>query len=156
MFPRMATSRHTRYDRILRRGQHSSHGSRHILYGKVPELNPPAKPIVLTDGNLVVIHRRRSGAVRDAPSSFQPHLLPPNALGVQEFIKRLPKTDHPAAFGQHVNADITSLIDDTNALLGTMVSLSGYTLHPETENPEIVYNEHPDDMIAYLIKKNMG
>lgn len=41
---------------------------------------------------------------------------------IQEFIKRLPKTDHPASFGQHVNADITSLIDDTNALLGTMVS----------------------------------
>lgn len=42
----------------------------------------------------------------------------------QEFIKRFPKTDHPAAFGQHVNADITSLIEETNALLGTMVSCS--------------------------------
>lgn len=43
-------------------------------------------------------------------------------LFVKEFIKRFPKTDHPAAFGQHVNADITSLIEETNALLGTMVS----------------------------------
>lgn len=40
---------------------------------------------------------------------------------MKEFIKRFPKTDHPAAFGQHVNADITSLIEETNALLGTMV-----------------------------------
>lgn len=45
------------------------------------------------------------------------------ALLLQEFIKRFPKTDHPAAFGQHVNADITSLIEETNALLGTMVSI---------------------------------
>lgn len=45
----------------------------------------------------------------------------------QEFIKRLPKTDHPAAFGQHVNADITSLIDDAHALLGTMVGTPGTT-----------------------------
>ena len=44
------------------------------------------------------------------------------AVFLQEFIKRFPKTDHPAAFGQHVNADITSLIEETNALLGTMVS----------------------------------
>lgn len=46
---------------------------------------------------------------------------PAAALLCQEFIKRFPKTDHPAAFGQHVNADITSLIEETNALLGTMV-----------------------------------
>lgn len=39
----------------------------------------------------------------------------------QEFIKRFPKTDHPAAFGQHVNADINSLLEDSGALLTTMV-----------------------------------
>ena len=47
------------------------------------------------------------------------------AVFFQEFIKRFPKTDHPAAFGQHVNADITSLIEETNALLGTMVRAGG-------------------------------
>lgn len=48
-------------------------------------------------------------------------------LLVKEFIKRFPKTDHPAAFGQHVNADITSLIEETNALLGTMVSCDDFS-----------------------------
>eukprot|EP00752_Nemacystus_decipiens_P009956 g8879.t1 len=59
-------------------------------------------------------------------SELKEYYVPPDGdlQSYKEFIKRFPKTDHPAAFGQHVNADITSLIEDTNALLGTMVSLA--------------------------------
>ena len=34
-----------------------------------------------------------------------------------------PNNDHPAAFGQHPNADISSQIEDTNDLLNTIISL---------------------------------
>lgn len=77
--------------------------------------------------------RRNAASVEQTVdlNSFAPPPRPPRArtdnvmplLVLQEFIKRFPKTDHPAAFGQHVNADITSLIEETSALLGTMVSL---------------------------------
>ena len=33
------------------------------------------------------------------------------------------QTDHPAAFGQHPNADISSQIEDTRGCLDTLVSL---------------------------------
>jgi len=38
-------------------------------------------------------------------------------------IREFPQDDHPAAFGQHPNADISSQIDDTNTLLSTIISL---------------------------------
>jgi dynein heavy chain len=39
------------------------------------------------------------------------------------FLKTLPVTDHPAAFGQHLNADISSQIENTMSLIATLVSL---------------------------------
>jgi dynein heavy chain len=41
----------------------------------------------------------------------------------KDYIKKLPLTDSPAAFGQHPNADIASQIMDTNSFLGTLLSL---------------------------------
>lgn len=41
----------------------------------------------------------------------------------KEFIKTLPQSDHPSAFGQHPNADISSQIEDTADLLSTIVAL---------------------------------
>ena len=38
-------------------------------------------------------------------------------------IKALPPLDHPAAFGQHSNADIASQIDDSDALITTLGSI---------------------------------
>lgn len=41
----------------------------------------------------------------------------------KEFIKTMPQTDHPGAFGQHPNADISSQIEDTADLLNTILAL---------------------------------
>jgi dynein heavy chain len=41
----------------------------------------------------------------------------------KEYIKGLPMSDHPLAFGQHPNADIASAIMDTQDLLSTVISL---------------------------------
>ena len=40
-----------------------------------------------------------------------------------DYITSLPNTDPPGAFGQHPNAEISSLISETTNLLGTLVSL---------------------------------
>ena len=40
----------------------------------------------------------------------------------------LPHNDHPAAFGQHPNANISSQIEDTNILLKTLVSLQAESI----------------------------
>lgn len=46
-----------------------------------------------------------------------------NLQHYRDFINLLPNTDHPEAFGQHPNADISSLISETSVLFGTLVAL---------------------------------
>ena len=41
----------------------------------------------------------------------------------KDFIRSMPASDHPAAFGQHPNADISSQIEESNELIQTLVSL---------------------------------
>ena len=41
----------------------------------------------------------------------------------KEVIRAMPPTDHPMAFGQHPNADISSQIDDAKVLMDVFVSL---------------------------------
>lgn len=41
----------------------------------------------------------------------------------RDFITVLPNTDRPEAFGQHPNADITSLINETKSMFDTLMSL---------------------------------
>ncbi|KAK7102408.1 hypothetical protein V1264_020630 [Littorina saxatilis] len=41
----------------------------------------------------------------------------------KEYVSMLPNTDHPEAFGQHPNADITSLIQETRMMFSTLLSL---------------------------------
>ncbi|CAM9180031.1 unnamed protein product [Ectocarpus fasciculatus] len=41
----------------------------------------------------------------------------------KEYTRGLPMNDHPLAFGQHPNADISSQIDDANTLIEVLVSL---------------------------------
>lgn len=43
----------------------------------------------------------------------------------REFIKTLPGTDRPEAFGQHANADIAFQLSDSRSLLCTIASLQG-------------------------------
>ncbi|CAH8498270.1 unnamed protein product [Heterobilharzia americana] len=45
----------------------------------------------------------------------------------REFVSLLPQIDHPEAFGQHPNADITSQIQETRVLLDTLLSLQPQT-----------------------------
>ncbi|CAM9828576.1 unnamed protein product [Chrysoparadoxa australica] len=60
-----------------------------------------------------------------ALSELKEYCIPPDGdlQSYKEAIKAFPKTDHPAAFGQHPNADIASLIEDTGNLLDTLISL---------------------------------
>jgi dynein heavy chain len=65
-------------------------------------------------------------AVPSFPLSDQPEYYIPedgDLESYKEYIATLPQTDHPAAFGQHPNADIQSAIQDTNDLLATVISL---------------------------------
>jgi len=43
--------------------------------------------------------------------------------GYKDTIKSFPPTDHPMAFGQHPNADISSQIDDSNIVLDVLLGL---------------------------------
>ena len=41
----------------------------------------------------------------------------------KEIIRQMPQTDHPLAFGQHSNSDMTASIEDANTLIDVLVSL---------------------------------
>jgi dynein heavy chain len=42
----------------------------------------------------------------------------------KDFIRVMPQSDHPAAFGQHSNSDMAASIDDAQNMLSTLVSLA--------------------------------
>ena len=54
----------------------------------------------------------------------------------KDFIRSLPVNDHPMAFGQHPNADISSQIDDANILIEVLVSLQPRAVKVVDENAE--------------------
>mmetsp|Transcript_18885 Transcript_18885/g.22437 ORF Transcript_18885/g.22437 Transcript_18885/m.22437 type:complete len:4042 (-) Transcript_18885:161-12286(-) len=59
-------------------------------------------------------------------SELNEYVLPGEAVdldGMKSFVRSLPQNDHPGAFGQHPNADISSQIEDTNDCISTLVSL---------------------------------
>ena len=55
---------------------------------------------------------------------------------MKETTRGMPQADHPLAFGQHPNADISSQIDDTNVLIETLVSLAPTVVKAVDENAE--------------------
>lgn len=58
--------------------------------------------------------------------SSQPHYYIPrdgSLSSYKEYVSMLPNVDHPEAFGQHSNADITSQIQETRLLFDTLLSL---------------------------------
>jgi dynein heavy chain len=69
------------------------------------------------------------GAVDDPKfklSELSEYVLPSDGTdldGLKSFVRALPQADHPAAFGQHPNADISSQIEDTRDCLDTLVGL---------------------------------
>ena len=40
-----------------------------------------------------------------------------------QFVRGMPQSDHPLAFGQHSNSDMAASIDDSNTMIDTLVSL---------------------------------
>ena len=65
-------------------------------------------------------------AVPNYPMSDLPTYYVPedtNLDGYKAYIKKLPMTDQPAAFGQHPNAEIAAMMMDTDEFLDTLVSL---------------------------------
>mmetsp|Transcript_6953 Transcript_6953/g.8584 ORF Transcript_6953/g.8584 Transcript_6953/m.8584 type:complete len:2263 (-) Transcript_6953:99-6887(-) len=46
-----------------------------------------------------------------------------NLVSYKESVQRFPTSDHPAAFGQHPNADISSQREESYELLGSIISL---------------------------------
>lgn len=58
--------------------------------------------------------------------SILPHYYIPrdgSLSSYREYVSMLPNIDHPEAFGQHPNADITSQIQETKMLFSTLLSL---------------------------------
>ena len=54
----------------------------------------------------------------------------------KDHIRNFPPFDQPMAFGQHLNADISSQIDDANTLIGTLVGLQPRAVKAATEDGE--------------------
>lgn len=56
----------------------------------------------------------------------------------------LPNMDHPEAFGQHPNADITSQIQEARMLFETLLSLQPQvtTAQGESREDKVCYNFH--------------
>uniref|UniRef100_A0A7S1ZPA3 Dynein heavy chain C-terminal domain-containing protein n=1 Tax=Ditylum brightwellii TaxID=49249 RepID=A0A7S1ZPA3_9STRA len=81
-------------------------------------------------------------------SELSDYFIPPDGdLGYyKEFIEHLPHNDHPAAFGQHPNADISSQIEQTNELLETIVSLQPGAITVDGSSPEEVVANQIDSM----------
>ena len=67
-----------------------------------------------------------------------PYLIPNDGdlQACKEAIKNFPQSDAALAFGQHENADISSQIEDSNQLLGTIVSLQPKTVVEGAETNE--------------------
>ncbi|XP_024940642.1 dynein heavy chain 2, axonemal [Cephus cinctus] len=70
-----------------------------------------------TDDVLVVFNYRLSSL----PTYYVPR--DGSLESYRDFITMLPNTDRPEAFGQHPNADITSLITETRSMFQTLMSL---------------------------------
>eukprot|EP00957_Ditylum_brightwellii_P080930 6156397-Ditylum_brightwellii.AAC.1 len=85
-------------------------------------------------------------------SELSDYFIPPDGdLGYyKEFIEHLPHNDHPAAFGQHPNADISSQIEQTNELLETIVSLQPGAITVDGSSPEEVVANQIDSMIGSI------
>ena len=61
------------------------------------------------------------GRVSPLPTYYIPKDGPLGSY--REYVSMLPNMDHPEAFGQHPNADITSQIQEARALFETLLSM---------------------------------
>ena len=65
----------------------------------------------------------------------------------QNYIGTLPDSDRPEAFGQHTNADMASLIQESNEMLATLVSLQPRVVSAEGRSSE----DHIFDLAGELL-----
>jgi dynein heavy chain len=75
---------------------------------------------------------------------------PTTAAEYLQFVMRMPASDPPDAFGQHPNADISSLIQESNALLATTLSLQPATYAGGSASREEVVLQMAKDMVLNL------
>ena len=54
----------------------------------------------------------------------------------KDTVRSFPPTDHPMAFGQHPNADISSQIDDSNIVIDVLLGLQPAVIVADDENAE--------------------
>jgi len=66
------------------------------------------------------------------------------------FIRSMPPNDHPAAFGQHPNADISSQIDDANTLIDVLVSLQPNVAKAADEDTEDPLAKQSADLLQQV------
>lgn len=71
----------------------------------------------------------------------------------KDFINSMPSTDHPEAFGQHPNADVTSQIEESKTLFDTLLTVLPQQLSAsaerEVENEVIYMNFHQNLINVY-------
>ena len=68
----------------------------------------------------------------------------------KDFIRGLPVNDHPMAFGQHPNADISSQIDDANVLIEVLVSLQPRIVKVTDEQAEDPLAKQSADLLELV------
>ena len=72
----------------------------------------------------------------------------------KDFINSIPSTDHPEAFGQNPNADVTSQIEESKTLFDTLLTVLPQQLsasaEKEVENEVIRKNFHEISMNLFL------
>lgn len=75
------------------------------------------------DYKMFVVHPHILSFVRVStlPTYYVPRDGPLSSY--KEYVSMLPNIDHPEAFGQHPNADITSQIQETRLMFDTLLSL---------------------------------
>uniref|UniRef100_A0A7S3G9X5 Dynein heavy chain n=1 Tax=Palpitomonas bilix TaxID=652834 RepID=A0A7S3G9X5_9EUKA len=68
----------------------------------------------------------------------------------KSFVVGLPSTDHPEAFGQHPNADIASQIQETSAMLDTLLSLQPQAVAGEGESKDDKVSRLASDILEHV------
>lgn len=86
-------------------------------------------------------------------SSLTTYYIPKdgNPDSYMDFINILPNIDNPEAFGQHSNADITSLITEARCLCETLMSLQVQSSGGEQESKEEKVNITV--LLAFLLEQ---
>lgn len=98
-------------------------------------------------------------------SSLPTYYIPEDGTlqSYREFVKTFPAGgDHPEAFGQHANAEISALMIDTTTLLNTLISLQPRSVEAGARSPEQVVGDlcaslensvpQPLDLVAIMAK----